>query len=221
MAALPSLGGLTFNYIDGIVLVWLIIGFFRGRKRGMTQELLPMLQWIAIVIVAGLFYAPFSDLIYNNTGGAFKHLWANITAYVLIAFGIHLLFIWIKESIGEKLVGSDLFGSKEYYLGMAAGTIRFACMLIALVAIMHARIYTAAELADMEKFQKKNFEDIRFPTYESIQHAVLSESYTGNLIEDHLHKILISSATGSTNSTETIAQKRQDTINAILGPQKK
>ncbi len=220
MAALPAFNGISYGYFDGIVVVWLLIGIFRGRKRGMTQELLPTLQWLAIVILAGLFYLPFSVVIFQNTSGAFNHLWSNVTAYVLIAFAINLFFIWIKQSIAEKLTGSDLFGGKEYYLGMMAGLLRFACMIIVLCALMHSRVYTQAELADIEKFQKKSFEDIRFPTYPSIQHAVLAESFTGRLIQANLSRVLISSAPAG-KPAETIAQKRQNTINAILGPQKK
>jgi uncharacterized membrane protein required for colicin V production len=220
MAALPAFSGISFGYFDGVVVVWLLIGIFRGRKRGMTQELLPTLQWLAIVILAGLFYLPFSGVIFQNTAGALKQLWSNITAYVLIAFAIHLFFLWIKQSIGEKLAGSDLFGRNEYYLGMMAGLLRFACMIVVLCALMNSRVYTQAELAETEKMQKKNFEDIRFPTYGSIQHAILTESYAGRLIEGNLHCVLIASVSPG-KPAKTIAQKRQDTINAILGPPKK
>lgn len=219
MAALP-LSGISYGYFDGVVIAWLLIGIFRGRKRGMTQELLPTLQWLAIVVLAGLFYLPFSVVIFKNTSGAFNHLWSNITAYVLIAFAIHLFFLWLKEVFGEKLTGSDYFGRNEYYLGMIAGLLRFACMIIVLCALTHSRVYTQAELAETEKMQKKSFEDIRFPTYGSIQHAVLTESYTGRLIETNLYRVLIASVSAG-KPAETIAKKRENTINAILGPPKK
>jgi uncharacterized membrane protein required for colicin V production len=220
MAALPNFSGISYGYFDGVVAVWLLIGIFRGRKRGMTQELLPTLQWLAIVILAGLFYLPFSVVIFQNTSGAFNRLWSNVAAYVLIAFAINLFFMWIKQLIGEKLTGSDYFGRSEYYLGMLAGLVRFACMIVVLCALMHSRVYTQAELADIEKFQKKSFEDIRFPTYPSIQHAVLAESCTGRLIQANLYRVLITPVPAG-KPAETIAQKRQETINAILGPQKK
>ena len=221
MAGLPTaFSNASFNYFDGVVVVWLIIGIFRGRKRGMTQEVLPTIQWLAIVILAGLFYAPFSSIIFQGTSHAFNRLWSNITAYLLIAFAIHLIFLAIKNAIGEKLTGSDYFGRAEYYLGMIAGLVRFACMLLVMCALMHSRVYTAFELAEDEKIQKKNFEDIRFPTYMSVQHTILVESFTGRLIEDKLHPILIASTTGG-KSDESIAKKREDTINSILGPAKK
>jgi uncharacterized membrane protein required for colicin V production len=223
MAALPNFSGISYGYFDGIFVVWLLIGIFRGRKRGMTQELLPTLQWLAIVILAGLFYFPFSVLIFQTTTGAFTHLWSNIIAYVLIAFGINLFFIWLKESIGEKLTGSDLFGRAEYYLGMFSGLLRFACMIVVLVALMHSYVYTQAQLAEIEKFQKKNFEEIRFPTYASVQQSVLTESCTGRLIQSNLSSVLIVSTTASTSAGKPAgpaAPKRPDAMNSILGPQK-
>jgi hypothetical protein len=187
----------------------------------MTQEILPTLQWVGIMLLAGFFYQPVSGVVMQNTNGAFSRLTANLIAYVAIGFGINLFFMWLKQTIGEKLTGSDLFGRNEYYLGMLAGPVRYACMVIVLIALMHARVYSAAELAETEKMQKKSFEDIRFPTYGSVQHAVLAESFTGKLIQDNLSRILIVSASPP-KPTETIAQKNQETINAILGaPPKK
>lgn len=218
MAALSST---PVNYFDGVAIVWLLIGIVRGRKRGMTQELIPMLQWIAIVALAGLFYRPFSVIIIRSTSGAFSPLWSNLTAYVLIGFAVHLVFVWLKQNVGQKLSGSDVFGRAEYYFGMVAGLVRFACMLIAMCAVMNSRVYTQAELAETERMQQKNFEDVRFPTYGTIQHAILAESYTGQLIESNLSQFLITSVAPPKPGGETLAQKQQDTINSIIGQPKK
>lgn len=227
MAALPGTGGISFNYVDGIVAAWLIFGIFRGRKRGMTQELLPTIEMIAIVVVAGLFYVSLSPIIFNNTGGAFSHLWSNVTAYVIIAFALHLLFLWLKQNLGEKLTGSDSFGSAEYYLGMGAGFVRYSCIFIIFVALIHARVYTAAELAETAKMQKKNFEDISFPTFGSVQHAILSESFTGRALVNYMPRFLITTGPPTAPAgakPQSIAKKREETINMIIGappPQKK
>jgi hypothetical protein len=103
---------------------------------------------------------------------------------------------------------------------MMAGLLRFACMVVVLCALMNSRVYTRAELAETEKMQKKNFEDIRFPTYGAIQHAILTESYAGRWIEGNLYRVLIASVAEG-KPAKTPAQKRQDTLNLILGPQKK
>ena len=197
MVALPpSLSTTSFNYVDIIVVVWLIVGLFRGRKRGMSQELLPMLQWAAIVAGAGFFYRPFSRIIMQNTH--FNLLWANVSAYVLIGFGIHLVCMWVKHIVGDKLVGSDLFGRAEYYMGMVAGLVRFACIWVVLCALMNSRIISRAELAQTEKKQSEAFSDIRFPTYGTIQQSVLFQSCSGRLIETNLNSVLIASVSPPT-----------------------
>jgi uncharacterized membrane protein required for colicin V production len=204
----------NLNYVDLIVAVWLIIGLFRGRKRGMTQELLPTLQWVAIVVVAGLFYKPFAVVIKQYA--QFEQLWSNILAYLLIAFGVHLVYLWIKHVIHEKLIGSDIFGRAEYYLGMVAGVIQFACMVIVACALMNSRVYTRAELAKTEKIQSDAFSDIRFPTYGTIQQAVLFQSYSGTLVETNLHSLLIASSTPAPKG-QTLAQRREQMIDDIIG----
>lgn len=219
MAALPAaLSRMNFNYVDIIVIVWLIIGLFRGRKRGMSQEFLPTLQWVAIVIVAGLFYSPFALLIHQQA--QFEQLWSNIMAYVLIGFGVHLVYLWVRHLINEKLVGSDLFGRAEYYLGMIAGMVQFACILIAACALINSRLVTKSELAKTEKAQSDAFSDIRFPTFGSIQQEVLFKSYSGTFVENNLHPILIASVLPNAKG-QTLAHSREEMIDEIIGGKKK
>jgi uncharacterized membrane protein required for colicin V production len=221
MAMLPAINAKSFNYVDGVFAAWLIVGVILGRKRGMTQELLPTLKWVATVVLAGLFYLPFSAFIFKNANGAFSLLTTKIIAYIAIAFVVNLVFISIKQAIGEKLSGSDFFGRAEYYLGMTSGVVHAACILIVLVALMNSRVYSDAELAETAKIQKKNFEDISFPTYGSIQHAVLTESFSGKLIKGNLSRVLIASASDNTPPPETPGKKKEDLIKEILGPVKK
>lgn len=202
------------NYFDAVVVVWLISGLVIGRKRGMSQELLPMAQWLAIAVLAGLYYHPVALLLRQYA--RFEPLLSNLFAYVLIGFGIHLLYLWIKDAVGEKLVGSDIFGRKEYYLGMVAGTVRFACMLIVFCALMNARIVTQAELARTEKMQEDNFSDIRLPTFGTIQQAVLFHSFTGNLVEDRARPLLIATTAPPQPKGESIAQRDERLINDVL-----
>jgi uncharacterized membrane protein required for colicin V production len=218
----PDLTKLNFNYFDGVVLVWLVVGVLRGRKQGMSQELLPMIKWIAMVVVGGLFYAPFSKAIRQNTGTAFNVLWANITAYLLIAFAIMILFAWIKKMVGEKLIGSDVFGSSEYYLGMIAGAIRFACMVLMLLALMNSRVYSKEEIEAEAKEMKKSMEDVTLPTYPTVQQAVLSGSLTGSSVRKYLPAILlVPVATEQIPKAVPIKKKDQDIIDNPMGMPRK
>jgi succinate dehydrogenase hydrophobic anchor subunit len=213
-----------FSYIDAIVLVWLVIGLLRGRKMGMTQEIIPGLRWLSIVIVAGIFYKPLSLLLMENAGGAFSLLWARITAYLLIAFALAIVFTLIKKALGDKLTGSDLFGKWEYYLGMLSGLVRFACMLLAILAVMHARIVSQKELDDINAQMKKNLDDIHPPryVYGSIEQAIFVKSFTGKTVTDNLSDILIETVTpADAPKPESQKKKLQDAIDNPLGGQHK
>lgn len=216
-AALPNLmANAKFNYFDIFAGVWLIIGLFVGRKRGMSQEMLPLLQWMGIVAAAGLLYWPFSSLVHQYT--LFGTLWSCITAYLLIAAGVHLIYLWLKQMLATKLVEKDPFGRGEFYLGMMAGVVRFACILLAGLALMNSHVNTAAELAQTQKFQSDNFSGIRFPTYGQLQQDVLFTSFTGTFVESKLKPVLIASITPATppSKKQTIAQAKNQTLDDII-----
>jgi uncharacterized membrane protein required for colicin V production len=216
----PVVTNATFDYFDIVAVLWLIIGLWWGRKRGMSQELLPLLQWIGIVTVAGLLYGPFSLVIHQCT--QFSALWSNITAYLLIMLCVHLAYLWFKKMFAEMLVKKDLFGKAEFYLGMMAGFVRFGCMLLVGMSLMNSRVATDAELAQTEKFQKDWFSDIRFPTYGGIQHDVLFKSFTGSWVQSNLKSVLIVTAPSApAPKLETIAQRSNKMIDDILSQQRK
>jgi uncharacterized membrane protein required for colicin V production len=215
---------LPFSYIDAIVLVWLIVGLLRGRKHGMTQELLPVLKWVAIVLLGGFFNQPLGAVIRQNTGGAFDAQWSCITAYALIALGVVLLFSLFKHWLGDKLTGSDLFGRYEYYSGMPAGLVRFACMLLVLLAVMHSRVVSQAELDAINARMNKNLEDIHPPIYlyGSIEQAIFSHSLSGKFVQENLPDLLIPTVTPQEGPKgETFKKKLQDAIdNPMASPKK-
>ena len=64
-AEIPNLAldNLPVNWFDAVVLGMLIIGFFRGRKRGMSKELLPLLKWVSLVLVCGFWYQMAAELL--------------------------------------------------------------------------------------------------------------------------------------------------------------
>jgi uncharacterized membrane protein required for colicin V production len=218
LAELPTvLTNARFDYFDIVAVLWLIIGLLRGRKRGMSQELLPLLQWVGIVIAAGLLYESFGQFIHHHT--FFSALWSYVTAYLLVAAGVHLIYFWFKQMLAVKLVEKNFFGRSEFYLGMAAGALRYACMLLAGVALMNSRIATDDEMAKSEKFQKENFSDVRFPTYGGLQRDVLVKSFSGNWIRSNLKSVMIASVTNATSvQLETNAPKNTNMIAIVPSP---
>ncbi len=206
---------LQFNYVDVIILILLVIGIFRGRKRGMSEELLAFMQWLIIIFGGSRIYEPGGKML--SDFAPFSLLTSYVIVYVTFAIIMKVLFSQIKRAVGEKLVGTNAFGSSEYYLGMLAGMIRFACAILMAMALLNARLITDRERAETARMQSKNFEGISFPTFGSIQQSVLYQSFTGKQVKEHLSFVLIKSS-----APQDIKLKRNDggAVNDVIGKPK-
>ena len=47
--AAPATNAMSFNWFDMVVVVVLGFGLFRGRRNGMSKELIPLLEWLVLV----------------------------------------------------------------------------------------------------------------------------------------------------------------------------
>jgi hypothetical protein len=74
------MGKMPFNWFDILVVVVLLLGAWRGRKHGMSQEFIPLLKWVALVLVCGLVYAPLAAALAGGT--MLGALGAAFTAYL-------------------------------------------------------------------------------------------------------------------------------------------
>lgn len=178
-----------FGWVDVLVLLILTLGVVRGRKRGMSEELLDVLKWALIVVVAAYAYRPAGELLASNS--VFSTFFSYVAAYALTVLFLIIVFSYIRPRVGEKIVESDFFGPGEYYLGMAAGAFRYACIILVLLALFNARQYTPQEIREENTFQESNFGDIRFPTLITLQKAIFEKSLTGSLSRAYLATFLI------------------------------
>jgi uncharacterized membrane protein required for colicin V production len=182
---------LPFNWFDIAILLVLALGVQRGRKHGMSVEVMLVIKWLAIIIVGGLFYAVVGDVISDNS--VFTHLAAYELAYIVIALLIAVTFLAIKKMANGKLVGSDAFGSGEYYLGMIAGVVRYTCIIIFALAFLNAPLYTKTEIDADLKFQNDVYGSDFFPKLYSVQSDVFEKSFVGPHIHNELGFLLIKS----------------------------
>lgn len=184
-----NLDKLPFNWFDIAVPVVLFIGILRGRKRGMSEECLTMLRWVALVLVCAIAYEPIGRWLAGIS--PFSMLFCYIIAYAVTAMAVASVFLLLKRAFSGKLIGSDAFGSGEYYLGMPSGMLRFACILMAGLALLNARLYPAGEIKAMQKFQNDNYGSQFFPTLQTVQEQVFAKSLIGPQIKRHLGFLLI------------------------------
>jgi uncharacterized membrane protein required for colicin V production len=165
-------------------------GLFSGRRRGMSLELLDLIKWLAVLFGCSAAYRALGENIAISA-----HVSSLLTCYLIAYVGTGLLivlfFALLKRLVGGKLVGSDIFGHSEYYLGMASGVLRYGCVLLASLAILNARYFSPAEIRTMASNQKEIYGSEMFPTLRSVQTTVFDESFTGPLIKKNLGFLLI------------------------------
>ena len=218
----PKPGGLVFGWFDAVVILVLVIGLVVGRKRGMSNELFDFIKWVGVVVVCGLNYEPLGRLLAQVTG--WRPMWACIGAYVGMLVLIMTIFSMFKHSVGKKLSGSDLFGGMEFYMGMGAGMIQFACILMVCLALVNARKYSQTELEASAKSQSDAFGSISFPTFGTVQKNIFRDSFTGPLIKKHLSMLLISPPTSFRSTFElpsgATGKKRESDVDAVMGGKK-
>ena len=184
-----ALDKLPIGWFDFAVVIVLLVGILRGRKNGMSEELMPFLQWLVILAAGAYFYEPLGVLIVQNAGTSL--LFGYIVAYLVLAAAVKGVFTFLKRASKGKLIGSDVFGRGEYYLGMGAGMVRFACGLMLALALLNARLFSYAEVTAMQKFQMKEYGSEFFPTHQTIQQQVFVKSFIGPRIKESLGFLLI------------------------------
>jgi uncharacterized membrane protein required for colicin V production len=208
-----SLDNLPFGWFDVALVAVLGFGLFRGRKNGMTKEILPMLQWICTVVVCGLGYE-MAGQIFINTAGLDKMV-SYLLGYFSLMFVVYLLFVLVKKILMPRLTGSNFFGSAEYYLGMVSGLIRYACIMLFALALLNAPFYTASEIQAHKAYVarwygggEKGYSGNYFPTVQSVQEGVFKNSLAGPFIKDYLGVLLINSVPSDADKQKPSAQPK-------------
>ena len=192
-----TLDKLPVNWFDAAVLLILALGLFRGRKNGMTKEVLRVFQWLSVVIVCGLFYETAAQALINIA--VWNKPASYVTGYLILAFLVWLVFVVLKKIFVPLLTGSNIFGGGEYYLGMFSGMIRFACMVFFALALLNAPVYTQAEIQAHQAYVKRWFGGGVYggnyiPDLHTVQENVFKKSFVGPYIKDYLGALLINTA---------------------------
>jgi len=198
-------GDLPITWFDLVVVVMVIVGLMRGRKRGMSQELLDLFMWLGMV-AAGAFTYPISAAYLRSFG--LSEVLANILAYVGAAAVVAFIFMLLKNALKDKIAGSDIFGRLEYPLGMLSGVVRFLCLLIMALALINAKEITKQERELAEKKQKEELGSSFFPSFGQIQQDIFEKSFCGKPAKEYLGILLIKP--GSAKSEDL---QKKDTLN--------
>ena len=207
---------IQFGWADLVVLIVLVVGIIRGRKRGMSEEFLDVVKWLLVVVVAAYLYFPLGQVLAQST--VFTDLFCYRAVYALTILFFVAIFAYLRPKVGEKIVDSEFFGRGEYYLGMAAGLIRYACIILVLLAFLNARHYTPYEIQQELAFQENNFGSNLFPTPSALQSAVFDKSLTGAVAKTYLSPFLIrpTIADDKQLSREGVVRSRERLVQDVL-----
>ena len=184
-----NLENLPFNWFDFVIPLFLLMGALRGRKHGMSEESLYMVQWLTMFFAATFTYELLGQFLASAT--VFTLLFSNVAMYLTVLIVIRLFFALVKRALGGKLIGSDIFGGAEYYLGMGAGMVRFTCILMTALSLINARFVTPAEAQKADNFQIENYGKVYFPSTHALQRQVFQNSFLGRQIKEHLDFLLM------------------------------
>jgi uncharacterized membrane protein required for colicin V production len=212
----PWYSHFAFNWFDVAIVLVLVWGYWRGRKRGMTKEFLPTLQWLSILLGAGLGHVFLADVLQKQ--GAIRSVFGNhfnertaalMSAYMIIALLLFAVFAAVRSKVNTKLEGSNIFGSNEYYWGVVAGLLRYVSMILVALALLHAPFYSAGDVAAIKLYKLNAFAaggHIKgmendtgdfIPSIYQVQDAVFKQSLVGPFIKDRLSILLINTIENS------------------------
>ena len=209
--------GPSFGLFDVLLIIVVGVGIWRGKERGISEELLDFLQWLVIIVAGGFLYSMLGDLL---VAAKMPRLVANITGYILVMIVVSIIFSLISKSVGNKLVDSDFFGGWEYRLGMLAGAIRYICIWIALLALLSSRYFDAAMVEAQRKAQEKETGIVLIPTWGILSRMAFYDSFTGPYIRQYLsHQLMtpVGYAKAAPNEN-TIGKQQQRVLDAVTAP---
>lgn len=212
------MGGLTVGWVDFVTLLVICIGIVRGRKRGLSEELLDTVMWLLIIVAGAFLYRIMGNFLIQKP--IFSLLTYYIISYIAIALAVKITFVLIKKKFGQKMVESDMFGRMEFYGGMVAGSVRFLCMYLFALSLLHAPHYSEEYLANRAKEVDYNYGSDFFPHPCKIQASVFQNSFTGKNAQKYLSILLIEPTDGSARSVRddtSLAKRNERKIDAIMG----
>jgi uncharacterized membrane protein required for colicin V production len=206
----------NINWVDVVVLLLLILGLWRGKKRGLSHELLDMVKWVLILVVAAVLYRPTGRWL-----ASFKIVSVpscNVLGYLIVMLGIVLVMAVVRERVGSKLFTSEVFGGGEYYLGMLGGAFRYLCIILVGMAFLNARYYSPAERMASARAQEREYGARFFPGLADLQDNVFQKSVSGRLARAYVPVVFIQRMPAGTNAiTERrLARQREGMVNQIL-----
>lgn len=123
------------NYIDIIILVFLLFGAFRGFSKGLVIEI-ATLAGLALGVFVAIRYSSFTEGILQD----FLNISSRYISYISLAitFIIVVVAVYILGKLLTKLVDAVSLGLANKLLGTLFGIVKYFIIVCVLLMIVHA-----------------------------------------------------------------------------------
>jgi len=204
-------------WFDVLVVLLILLAIRSGKKGGISEELLPVGQWVLIVTANAFLNGPLAKQLSSFT--KLSLFWSHLVACLFLAVAVFLLFIWIKSLVGGKLLEADYFGRHEYSLGVLGAVTRYLCMLLVALSVLNARHYTQDQILAIRRARAAS--DVRIallPPLSSVQQQVFNESASGKLFRKHANFLLITPTPYDSSAlrSDSVGRQRERLVEEVL-----
>lgn len=150
------------NFVDAIVLVLLLIGAFRGLRRGLSGELASIIS-IVLAVLAGVFaYGPLGERIHAT--GRFDESRSMIMAFFLALAAVMLALFVLRITL-RSVMSFTFKGALERIGGALTGAARSLVIVAALIFLIGL-----------------------WPNDDALYRVVIDESFTGQVLHPRLQR---------------------------------
>lgn len=128
----PAVGALSFNMVDVVAAILLVIGVWRGFRRGLSGELAKLISLVVMMVAGWQFYQPLSERL---GGTRLSSEGAQLAAFLgtVIAAGLAMWLLWL---VLRHLMEFKFKTPLEQIGGMAAGATRTLILFSIIVVCM-------------------------------------------------------------------------------------
>jgi uncharacterized membrane protein required for colicin V production len=208
--------GLTALWFDGVVLVWILLGCYRGWKNGFSGEVCAVSKWVLMVVAGALLYRPLAGFI--GMAGCFPNSWDCRLGYLAPCIVIWIGAAKVTPQISDVLNKLSIGDRLDNVWGLVLGLVRYLCIFLVFFSLFNAAEPTDADIGEMDEANKA-MGNVRFNPLK-LEREALQNSLTGRFLNQRAKFIIIDPHPGNitVDAYKDLKARKQSVIDDITGP---
>ncbi len=178
-----------FHWFDLLIIVVIGVGVYRNRHSNALHQIFGFIHWLFILGVSAFLCEKPAQWIAELVG--MRPDVAALILYPVIVSIVYFISGIKKRSLVQQSDKVEMFGRQEYRVAMVFGGIKSVVILMVVMAWIHGRYVTEADLHAYEVFCQENLGGIRLPIPATVQEDIFVDSFSGKAAQKYLSKILL------------------------------